>query len=391
MDAMRVLHCPEIIGGNPQGLARAERELGLESWVVAFRSSYLRYEVDEYLWDDRDNLFTREIKRWKLLVRALKDFDIIHFNFGSSIMPSWTPLRGTGYTKNFRSLAGQLVGRIIRCYARLFELRDLPLLKRAGKGIVVTYQGTDARQRDFCLDNFPITYFNEVDTGRFPTETDAHKRYKIATFARYADRIYALNPDLLHVLPSKAEFLPYARIDLREWQPVNKDDANLENPVLVHAPTHRRAKGTHYILEAVARLRAEGIPFEFVLVEGLPHTEARRIYHRADLLIDQLLAGWYGGLALELMALGKPAISYIREGDLQFLPEQMRSDLPIINATPTTVYSVLKEWLTIRKYELPDVGRRSRAYVEQWHDPLKTATRLEHEYQAILASKRRRG
>jgi hypothetical protein len=88
------------------------------------------------------------------------------------------------------------------------------------------------------------------------------------------------------------------------------------------------------------------------------------------------------------MALGKPAISYIREGDLKFIPKQMRRDLPIINATSATVYDVLKEWLTVRKHELPKVGQRSRAYVERWHDPIKIAAKLKGEYEAILASKR---
>jgi hypothetical protein len=35
MGKIRVLHCPEMVAGNPQQLARAERELGIERWVVA--------------------------------------------------------------------------------------------------------------------------------------------------------------------------------------------------------------------------------------------------------------------------------------------------------------------------------------------------------------------
>jgi glycosyltransferase involved in cell wall biosynthesis len=100
-------------------------------------------------------------------------------------------------------------------------------------------------------------------------------------------------------------------------------------------------------------------------------------------LVDQLLAGWYGGLAVELMALGKPVISYIRQNDLTFIPDQMRQALPIINATPQTIYAVLKEWLTVRRGELPRYGEISRAYVERWHDPRRIAQRLKEEYEAI--------
>jgi hypothetical protein len=35
----------------------------------------------------------RELKRWKLLARAARDFDIIHFNFGTSILPRYMPNR----------------------------------------------------------------------------------------------------------------------------------------------------------------------------------------------------------------------------------------------------------------------------------------------------------
>lgn len=385
MPRLRILHCPTMVGGNPQGLARAERELGLESWAVAFNQDYFKYETDEVLFAKRQSPLVREIKRWRLLIRALIDFDIIHFNFGRSIMPQW--IQPSAATKNEHP---SLVRRMYRGYVRLFELRDLSLLKRAGKGVVVTYQGDDARQGDYCLTNFKISPAGEVEAGYYTPQSDQHKRKRIARFAQYADRIYALNPDLLYVLPSQAQFRPYSRIDLRDWDVVDGEDPGLEVPMILHAPTHRSVKGTRFVLDAISRLRAEGVAFEFTLVEGLSHAEARRLYQGADLLVDQLLCGWYGGLAVELMALGKPVICYIREDDLKFIPQQMREELPIINATPATLCDVLREWLTIRKHELRDVGRRSRAYVERWHDPLKIAATLIGEYKAIVSSRRQR-
>ena len=43
------------------------------------------------------------------------------------------------------------------------------------------------------------------------------------------------------------------------------------------------------------RLKREGMPIELLLVENVPFAEAQRMYRRADLLVDQLLVGWYGG------------------------------------------------------------------------------------------------
>ncbi len=376
--SMRILHCPNLIGGNPPGLARAERELGIASYCVAFQQNYLQYPVDEVLHLDQGKLRERETKRWRLLWRAIKEFDIIHFNFGETILP-----KDAIYT------SGPINKRdwLYRHYARLFELRDLPLLKLAKKGIVVTYQGDDARQGDFSRAKFAISIANEVGPDYYSPETDRRKRIRIAQFAKYADRIFALNPDLLHVLPVGARFMPYGHIDLSEWQPIVKPITENQPPVVLHAPSHRGAKGTRFVMEAVDRLQREGIPFEFVLVEGLSHAEARKLYERADLLIDQLLAGWYGGLAVELMALGKPVICYLREEDLKFIPSAMCQELPLIQATPTTLYETLKLYLTTRRAELSNIGQRSRSYVEHWHDPLKIAGQLKTEYEAILASK----
>ena len=342
---------------------------------LVLQPNYLQYESDQVLFKAGDGLLRQEIKIWSLVRSALRDFDIVHFNFGRPLiyyMPGerrvWPPSQA----------AKTLLGRP---YRALFEFADVALFKRAGKGIAVTYQGSDARQVDYCLDNYEITAATEMERTDYDTARDNHKRRQIAKFSRYADRIYALTPNLLSVLP-RAEFLPCAHMDPRQWRPVYSKPRT--RPRVLHAPTNRAIKGTRFILEAVERLRRDGVPFDFELVEKLPHTEARRRYREADLVVDQLLGGWYGGFAVEVMALGKPVIAYLRQSDLHVLPKGMRADLPIINATPATIYDVLKEWLTARRSALPEQGRAGRAYVERWHDARAIAERLVADYVAIL-------
>jgi hypothetical protein len=382
MKRVRVLHCPETVGGNPPGLARAEREIGLDSWAVAFRSSPYGYKPDEVLWSDQDGSLTRELRRWRLLWRAFRDFDVVHFNFGRSIMPM-----RVFASPATRSVSSSLTWKAYDVYARMFELHDLPVLRKAGKGIVVTCQGDDARQGDFCLATFKLSHVPEVEPGYYSAKSDEQKRRRIAAFARYADRIYALNPDLLHVLPPHARFLPYSHIDLRDWRSPERNTAPRRPPVVAHSPSHRGVKGTRFVQDAVSRLKTEGVPMEFLLVEGVSNAQVRCMLERADLVVDQLLTGWYGAVAVEAMALAKPVVCYIRQDDLKFIPEEMRKDLPIINATPTTFYEILKEWVTARRQELPELGMRSRRYVEKWHDPLKIAAQLRSEYEKIIASK----
>jgi glycosyltransferase involved in cell wall biosynthesis len=155
--------------------------------------------------------------------------------------------------------------------------------------------------------------------------------------------------------------------------------------VVVHAPTHRAVKGSDLVIAAAERLKAEGERFELVLIENMSHADARRAYERADLAVDQLFAGWYGGFAVEMMALGRPVLSYIREEDLRFLPEGMAGDLPVIPVTPDSIYHVLRTWIRAPRERLEEVGRLGRAYVEKWHEPRRVAARLKSEYEAALA------
>lgn len=373
-----------MTGGNPQSLARAEREVGLDSWSVSLYPSRARYEADEVIDWGKAGPLRMELARWPLLWRALRSYDVIHFNFGASLMPYWNSADSPAF-KPYSMWIRKLYG----LYARCLELRDVPLLRKAGKGIVVTYQGDDARQGDYCRDHFEISPAVDAADSYYNAESDRRKRKRITRFARYADRVYALNPDLLHVLPEAARFMPYATVDLRKWKPDPSRGSTSDVPLVLHAPTRRDIKGTSHVTAAFERLEDEGVKFKYVVVENMSRAEARILYEKADLLIDQLLAGWYGGLAVELMALGKPVICYIRKGDLKFIPTAMREELPVIEATPATIYETLKQWLTSRRRELGERGARSRSFVETWHDPLKIAEGLRIDYEAIMRQHRK--
>lgn len=373
---IRVLHCPNLVGGNPHSLARAERAVGLDSWAVTLEEHQRGYTADEFLWSPGTSLLKQYLRRAALLRRALHDFDVVHFNFGQSIFP-----QGIDASLPTNGRYPRAILDAYRWFTRQLELRDLPILHRAGKGIVVTYQGGDARQLDYCREHFAIHYADDVTPDTYPPDDTI--RRQVARFSRYADRVFSVNPDLLWVLRPDAEFVPYASVDPDEWPYVGTTDAG-RPPVILHAPTHRGAKGTSYLLDAIDRLKREGVELEFVLVEGLTHTQAREVYARSDLLVDQLLAGWYGGLAVELMAMGKPVICYIRDSDLHFIPEGMRKDLPIINATPQSIYEVLREWITHRRPELAARGAAGRHYAAYWHSPHRIATRMRESYEAVL-------
>ena len=342
-----------------QHLANVERSLGLQSWSVVWEANQFQYPCDEVLCPPGSGRLLKESRRLQLLMRALTRYDVIHFNFGRTLMPDGFAAAGWA------------------------EMVDLPLLKWAGKTIVVTFQGDDARQGDRLQEYGEVDLEKELNPGYYTTASDAHKRWRISKFARYADRIYAMNPDLFHVLPKNSRFLPYCHVDLKKWQP--RPPPRREKPLVLHAPTHRGIKGTRHVLAAVEQLRAEGLPFDFRLVEGVTHAEAMQQFREADLMVDQLILGWYGGLAVECMALGVPVIAHIRNEDLRFLPPSMASDIPILRGDTRTITNVLRDWLTVRRAELPGVGEQSRRFVENWHDPQQIARAMATDYGDLIS------
>lgn len=376
---LRVLHLPTSVGGHGPGLAAAERELGADSRCVIYHDRFSRYQVDEVLLAQGDGPLRKQRQRLHLLGTALAWADVVHCNFGRSVMPVADPRPWTSPLGALVELARRVVGRAI-------ELRDLPLLRAAGKAVFVTYQGDDARQGDVCRRLFPIHFVHEVEPVYYTPAKDVAARRRIARADRWAHGLFALNPDLLRVLPPRATYVPYSSVDMRAWTPaVRPAGAGVAPPVVVHAPTHRAVKGTRYVLEAVERLRREdGLTVELVLVEGLTREAARPLYERADLVIDQLLAGYYGGLAVEAMALGRPVACYLRGEDMALLPQAMREEMPLISVTPATLADELRRWLGPRRGELADVGARSRSFVERWHDPLTIARRHLEDYRAAL-------
>ena len=371
MRPLRVLHCPYSVGGNAAGLVAAERELGLDSRSVVFEPSPFGYAADSVLREDGVGRARFELRRLGLLRRALRQADVVHFNFGSTILP--LPARGPG------------ASRAYEFYGRLARGLDLALLSRRGKGIVVTFQGDDVRQGNVLRTAYAHSLADEVGPGYYTDEGDAAKRAIVRRFDRHAHALRYLNPDLARVLPTRAAFMAYGHVDPRRWTPARHGRRG-EPPLLVHAPSSRDTKGTRHVLTAVDTLKAEGIPFRFGLVEGRTQAEARAVYEQADLVVDQLEAGWYGGLAVEAMALGVPVVAFIREEDLDVVPAAMRADLPVVNATAMTVERVLRSLLTDRRHELAELGRRSRSFVERWHDPLRIAADLLPVYEAAARS-----
>jgi glycosyltransferase involved in cell wall biosynthesis len=185
-------------------------------------------------------------------------------------------------------------------------------------------------------------------------------------YARRADARIVGSYDAIRWVPD-AEVIPPG-VDLTALQPV--PPPRDERPVFVHAPSSRSRKGTDYFVRA-----CEELGVELEIVEGLHHEEARRRYEQADVVLDQLNAGWYGMLAIEAMALGKPVVTFLHDEAASRSEEAFGVRVPIVRAGKDNLVETLRP-LAESAAERRRIGAESRAYAEQVHDLDRVADRL---------------
>jgi len=248
----------------------------------------------------------RQFTQWRALLDLLPTTDVFHFYFGLTLVP---------------------------------QSVQFPILRAFRKKSVMHYLGSDIR-------------------GKSPADL---------AFGRKAGAQLVGSHDAIRWVP-EAEVIPPG-IDVAAIEPAFPA-TNRTRPVILHAPSSRRRKGTEHVLAA-----CEGLDADLVLVEGLHHDEAFQRYREADIVVDQLNAGWYGLFAIECMALGKPVVTFLHEEAVARSEEAFKTRVPIVNATEENLRHRL-EPLVADAAERRRIGEASRAYVEQVHDLERVADRL---------------
>lgn len=347
--SLKVLHLPTSVGGNSWGLACGERELGLKSDVLITENTWLNYPCDINLGLERyKSRFHRLYKLIKAFIDVRGKYDIYHFNCGASLL-------------DFRHIG--------------LDLLDLPFYKTSSK-IFVTYNGCDARQKYATMRKYKYSSCHRDECyggGCCDEKVEINKKKRIERFSRYAEGFFSVNPDLMTFLPSNSVFLPYT---IANWNTIKKCGIkNRKNIHIVHAPTNRVCKGSDYVLSALEKLQSTyGDIVKVSLVENLTHAKALQIYADADLIIDQLLIGWYGAFAVEAMKMGKPVMCFIRQEDFDNIPEMMARDCldAFINVNKESIYEVLCNIVEDRSI-LMQHAVKGYDYVETYHNPRKVA------------------
>jgi hypothetical protein len=154
-------------------------------------------------------------------------------------------------------------------------------------------------------------------------------------------------------------------------------------PVILHAPSSRQRKGTEHVVAA-----CEGLDAELEIVEGLPHDEAFERYRNADIVVDQLNAGWYGVFAIECLALGKPIVTFLHDEAVWRTEEAYGVEVPIRSASAETLRETLRPLVADAALRR-QLGAASRAYAERLHDIDQIAGQLLGLYERVRSTSRR--
>ena len=351
---MKVLHLPLNIASQMSVTVRALRDIGVEARGLAHHNSVLcdATAIEDYQVVSRKQHPIRGVIKtaiwWRAVERAIRWADVIHWHFRTSTVP--------------------------------FGL-DLKYCAWLDKARLVEFWGSDIRIPQIVCANNPYALQMYQRSKSHPQESLKHSIKVQARFARHGFECLIPGDELPifvqdNIFPEP--FRTRQRVMTSDYQP-RYPDPNNQRPLVVHTPSHRGKKGTESVLAAVAALK-DSYDFDFQLIENVPHVEALKMVSQCDIMLDQFVLSGYGLAASEAMALGKPTFCYIAPTHVCHYP----SDLPIIIANQDNLKTVLGELLANGQRRM-EIGQRSRAFVEKFHDAHKLARELVAIYEKLLS------
>jgi len=189
--------------------------------------------------------------------------------------------------------------------------------------------------------------------------------------------------DLLRYAPDRLTWLPIPH-DLDELAAIRQQAVRDPDKVIIHhSPTNRRVKDTD-LFEQVGDALMEKYPqVECRVVERVPWQQNLALKAEADIVYDQLQLGW-GNNALEAWAMGVPVVAGVKDPSVRAMMVRALGDLPIVEASPETLYEAL-EGLVLSADKRRADGERGLAYVRQYHDHQVVVPRLVEAYERAAA------
>lgn len=253
-----------------------------------------------------------------------------------------------------------------RAYQRGKFGGDARWLADHGWQVAVISHGTDARDPQRHMDRLEASYFRD-GSPEWRSALSASASENRRTAEELGMPVFYSTPDLALDLPH-GTWLPVA-VDIDHWacdQPVLERRV----PRVVHVPSHSVVKGTAYISAVMEDLASRGV-IEYISPAKMPHAQMKAVIQSADVVIDQVLTGFYGVAAVEAMAAGRVLIGSLADDVAALMPEAPQ----FLRADPSTLKDVMLSVLD-RRDEMRAAVADNLAFVRRWHDGAESARRL---------------
>lgn len=246
---------------------------------------------------------------------------------------------------------GRLLGRSVRAQAHALLL--------AGVNVAYLAHGTDVRLPSRHRAGSEWSHYSDASIYAPRAETLARRNIDLLTES--GRPVFISTPDLLLDLP-EAIWCPVV-VDPRRWQSTHGPRTG---PLRVaHAPSVGPVKGTALLLPVLETLAEEGI-ISLELVSGVSWAEMPAVFARSDVVIDQVRVGSYGVAACEAMAAGCVVVGRVTEQVRGTVRELTGRALPIVDADPRTLDSVLRELAAAT--DLTALQHDGVEFVQEVHD-----------------------
>lgn len=255
---------------------------------------------------------------------------------------------------------------------------DLAALAEAGIRSAVVLHGSEIRDLRQHAERYPHSPFAAGWDERFTTMQRIVERTR-GVLAEAGLPVYVSTPDLLDVVPG-AELLPVV-VDVEAMAAAATADGvartlERDRPVVLHAPSNPRLKGTEVVEAVLQRLDAEGL-LTYRRLAGVPHAQMPAAVAGADLVVDQIVLGNPGVLLAETLAAGRVAVAHL----LPQVRARMAADdpdgaqPPVVEATPDTFEAVVRQVLGERTaYQL--LAAQGPGWARRNHDGGRAAAAL---------------
>lgn len=261
------------------------------------------------------------------------------------------------------------------------------LLKLSGVKIVVMPYGSDSQ-------SFLLTH-NKLMVNALSKDYSTFFKFNQSKVSSQVAR-WTLNADFVIAAMDFVDYISYWDLLVPCHFGVEKSknfSKSKRNPLatasrikILHAFNHKEVKGTKYIDDAIEKLINYGYEIDYIKLTRVSNDEVRDAIESVDIVIDQLIMGFYGMFALEAMSMGKAVFCYIRE-DLMELYSQLgffsEEDFPIINANVTNIYDKLKEFID-KPNQFDEYRTKSLMFIEKNNSLEAIGTMFDNINRSVL-------